>query len=421
MIPEAIKKFFEKILESILKPILDWILNLNWLKRVLCLLICGIIGYSIYRNDDIMFVYNHFDNYKNIWNSSSDQIILADDKKNKLNKLIAEITNVLYNSEYFKMGDSEGKYNAWTISQILVSTKSKNTISRGSSYCNYISKPKFSFVPNCCCYTETNKGESYGHAIVTSWVMLTLADLKVNLKDSLLNYVLENQNKDGWWSLYPSGNMKDASTLSTAFFSLALKKNLMNVSAEKKLSLNLAIMRALQWLKSHCDSPSKLWFDYPNAEGAEKNEIVGVNGFTLHVINELENRKESLKDINNNWLKYFDFKLSHPGMGQESLINEETMNYNVLSQSVSHHNISLLSEGFEHDTGDIYNLPWFILATKDAYQSADMFTKVKILNFFDDIIEQCDKLYNNAKVNTSPWLAAEFLIALRGINNEKVL
>jgi len=409
-IPEPVKKFFNNILKSILKPLEEWIKALPLVKRIFAVLFTVLIALGVYYHQKVWdFVQSSGIYYRAATISKTSSFFNADHSQ-RLKSLINNIEKDLVDSEYPKKNASPDDYNPWTISQIVVSCKSSKTIPIVNDYCSYINSSR-SHINSCSCWSEFGN-IGYPNYVATSWVMMGMAQYKNKLPDRLVDYIIQNQNIAGWWSVFPSSRAEDASTLVTAWLIFSLHKNLDvgNISNNKIAEVNHAITNGLTWLKGQFDHSADSWFDYPQSN--EKKESVSINGLILFVINQVESDSNIKETFNKEWLKRFDDYLKVVQIKINS-------SFNINSGYTSGHSIELSNGGFTKDNNNNYDLPWLIVGCVTAFPNASIGTKTKILNFFNGVVDQGESLFSSSmSPRPQPWLASEYLFSLRILNRE---
>jgi hypothetical protein len=414
MVEKPIREFLEEIVGNVINPFINWIRKLSGVKRFIYSFLILLLASGIYWHSAVYRTTRHWILYYRLASVNSSSVLLSSSKKEKLSNLIKDISKELIQSEYPKKEKKPDFYNPWTISQIVFSTCISPKDPLCSDYSNYVYHHN-SFIKNCQCWEEFHDTiMNVEHTVATSWVMMAFANLNMNVNDTLIKYIVNSQNVDGWWSLFPSKNNEDASTLSTAITILALSKTAKN-SKDSNL-VNQSVNNGLKWLKNQYKNSGNVFYDYPNA--SDKNsQSLAIYGLILHVINLLEPNGDEVNIINQDWLN--DFKEN-----RDKLKIRGKDYYNIESHSLSGHAIQV--DGFaklEKDAVINYDLPWFIIATIDTYRNASIEQKEDIISFLEEIIDHGHEMYVDIIGGNGgqPWLVSEFLIALRMINDEKIL
>jgi len=407
-IPEALKDAYNKIIASLIKPIVKWILKLSYVKRLLAVITIMIFVASIYYYKSIYGVVQYSALYYRILTTNGSAIPLSEKNQHLLKGLISNTTNTLLQSEFPKYKMEPGIYNAWTMADIVVSTECQD-----STHCvqfqNYVYSST-SFSPRCQCWFQF-QNSGFANYVATSWVMIGLDNSKKRVKDSLINYIVKTQNPDGWWSVYPSASLKDASTLSTAIVLLALKKCKSEIKDKNlRISVDESMNRGLKWLEGTFENNKKVIYDFPNAED-KNSSSVAIFGIVLHAIVSLESSANEVDSVKSAWLDNWDknMKLVSINEGEK---------FDIKSTYKSGHAVDIGNNNALQDDINNYALPWFIIASIDSYDGASLVRKAKILSLCNKIIDQGDTLLNDAA--GQPWLISEFLVGLRRMNRETV-
>jgi|GEM_PF-3405510 len=408
-LPEPLKKFFNDVLESMLKPIADWFMGLPPLKRFIVGFGIVVIGFGVYYHKNVWDFAQVSREFYRAATISPKESFFNSNRDLRLKKLINNIEGDLLDSEYPKKKVSPGDYNPWTISQIVVSCKSDKTTTLMNDYCFYVNH-SHALISACDCWSEF-ENVGYPNYVATSWIMLSMADYKRKLSNKLIDYISQNQNIAGWWSLFPSSRYEDASTLATAWLIFSLNKNLNsgNINKEKEEEAKQSITNGLTWLKAQLDSSKNSWFDYPGSTN-ERKVSVSINGLILFVINQVDSDTDAKEAFNKQWLEQFDSYLQ---------LTKSNGLLNINSSTTSGHTIELPGKEFTHDNIACYDLPWLIIGGVTAFDNASISTKAKLLSFFNEVVDHGSTLFSNSmNPRPQPWLASEYLFSLRMLNRE---
>lgn len=411
MLFEAIRDFINRILASLLEPLLNWIIALSYIKRLLfVLLVLFLIG-MVYFYKTVYTVVANSKQYYSILTSNNSSIPITSENRVALKNLINNTTNTLLQSEFPKWKIDGGFYNPWTESDIIVSTKCNDITYRDQfNLCAYSSK---AFISQCHCWSQFDN-EGFCNYPATSWIMMGFNNFKTKPSDSLIDFLITSQNEDGWWSIFPSSSQKDASTLATALTILALNNCKKNVNNKDKLiKVNAVINKGLRWLENSIENNGDIVFDFPNADDKNSSSIA-IYGIVVHAIVTIDTTEEIVTKIKLKWLDNLDEWVTE-------LKTKDDHIFNIKSVYKSSHtcNVNFGHDNARQDDVNNYALPWFIIASSDCYNKANLIKKAKILSCFTDIIKHGNVLIENA--SGQPWLISEFLVALRTINGEKII
>ncbi|HXJ02396.1 MAG TPA: hypothetical protein VNH44_14330 [Micropepsaceae bacterium] len=247
---------------------------------------------------------------------------------------------------------------------------------------------------NCACWTELPTDKDGAQSVyISGWIMAALADLGVPPSPAELEYVLSKQNgSEGWWSSFSdSAQYQNASTYATAWIIIGLAEQKRHglLQAGDLQKVNSAIEQASNWLLQHRDQSNARWKPYPNLPAAMESE--SISGLVVHALH--MSGAVPTDEIDKEWLR---------SLPDRKIAASEVEN--------NYFEIKAPTRAFIDHVVQI-KLPWVLVATADAYQSGDIWTKGKALRWMEANIT--DKSVATADANDTNWWRAELLYALK--------
>jgi hypothetical protein len=333
------------------------------------------------------------DSYDEIAVIHAQSIPLSSADTIKLHDHIDSLADYL-RAELGKRG-APGNYTSWTVGQIIVSLQGRSTV--GSDELARFFREQDTDTE---CWKQLPTEPQ--HLVATSWVLVALADTGAPLTDRGLKCVLESQNQEGWWPLFrpATRDRLNASTYATAWAILALDSQLRrDIIPEKEVQrVKQAILNGRSWLEQTRIQGKARWEDYPFAP--EQIESLSLSGLVLHVLH--RTGKVPSQEIDGLWLENLT--------AQAPLADQK---------EVSSHATALLPDGsFFRDAPRLYVLPWMLIATVDAFEAGNPRQRVHGLRFVRSCLTSLEE--SERRILQFPWAAAEFEIALRYLNNDRV-
>lgn len=138
----------------------------------------------------------------------------------------------------------------------------------------------------CQCWRETE--DKLPHTLATAWVLFSLARYDQAATPEEIKFVLDRQNDDGWWAMFPATpDERNASTTATAWTVLALHEQLGNklVGSDQGTRVEEAIRKAVDWLIRRAVAGSARWTEYPPGQIFEKDiEYLAASALVIHVL-----------------------------------------------------------------------------------------------------------------------------------------
>jgi TIR domain len=282
---------------------------------------------------------------------------------------------------------------AWTIAQVTVALAQSVPFDH-APVIEYLQATRDQ---NCGCWKEYG-GSDQG--AVSCWALLAFAKIEAPSVRNELNFLLDEQNPDGSWSIAPTtGLPSDSSTYATSWALLVLDeyRRKHRVAATQQKAVDQAIEQGVQYLLSAMRRDKARWLDYPKAD--DGIESISDSGLALHILNHLHAIDPAIDRL---WLK----KLPPDSIGIMEFENSGHRGYGKDS--------NLFVDGIRR-----YKLPWCLIATRDAYPSGSSKEKLAAQRWVEGVLGNPSQLESDAK---SAHVAAELLIALRYLDgNSSVL
>jgi serine/threonine protein kinase len=246
------------------------------------------------------------------------------------------------------------------------------------------------------------------NVVISGWVAIGMARNGYKMTPAQLEFFLNTQQRDGWWTLYALKSTgpappEMASTYATAMATLGIHEQLLLGIDDPKLAerIRTAVKLGRDWIVKTRIPDQARWYDYPSNTGQRVQ--VGVSGLAMHVLHRTAptfGAPGDLADIDARWLDNL------PRVEMDAKAVETTQ-------------ISL-TLGQREDTTKQYPLQWAFIATADAYPNGSPSARAKALVWIDDILAHLDAITDGV-IGKTDWMAAEWLISLRKFNGEKVI
>jgi len=199
--------------------------------------------------------------------------------------------------------------------------------------------------PSCRCWKEIPDQSHPLNIPVTAWVIFALAEINKPATSEEITFLLNEQQSEGWWSVFPipKGYSDYASSYATAWAVLALHNQLAKklISDSDAARAREAVSRGASWLLTKRGEAAR-WKDYPQDPAGKISEsISALVVYALH-----STTPNGLRSIEKDWL---DNLPSVPSAG------EAENDYHWVGNNL--------------DAFVQIKLPWMLIATASAYQS----------------------------------------------------
>lgn len=333
---------------------------------------------------------------------SSENLPLSKDQEKTLGKHIKRLTSQLIDV-YNERGTNE-YMNSWAVSQVVIGSNDESILQSDDLRTALL---------------KTQDGETgawkdfpdapYVHIPATCWVLLALHKTDFG-PTRTLEFLLKTQDKaDGSWSMYPVVGFRDiASTYATTMAILALDFWVGDRRIDDQLRpmIKKAMSRGVNWLLGNHHQELWIWNDYPQNE-TEGSPSVALTSLVVHALSKTSVGSDRY-DLDQIASVYLDNLPSYPMTPWTKEVPGIMLTGEPGTKPVP-------------DTSRYYVLPWLIIATVDAYGHAGFRQRVAALEFVDELIGHLEKFAGAISVEDRPWIAAEYLIALRYLAGEKGL
>ena len=305
---------------------------------------------------------------------------------------LAELIKTLQNDQAVEfrrrnLGVEQG-YNAWAVSQIVVSLGNEPPIEPAAVQ-QFFEK---TLDEDCGCWRETPQKQP--HTGATAWTIFAMSTLQIAAPPRVVSSLLNMQAPDGWWPLYPSKlEPKSASTYATAWATLALCTQLPlqgKGPAADTAKMKFGIENALNWLAKNEIARSARWPDYP--ANTPSIHSASISGLIVHVMHEC-GTTEGAERLHRQWLTGL------PADATSASATEQTNTY-----------VTLSSGALDFDRTRHYVLPWSLVATADAYAAGTLTQRAAALQWFERTLTPA---LASPEVRNQNWVSAEVLYALK--------
>ena len=248
---------------------------------------------------------------------------------------------------------------------------------------------------DCNCWSEVTKPQVQlpDHIPTSAWILYAMAEIGVPATDAEVSFLLNEQAPAGWWSFFPVGDERFASTYATAWALLALEhqrsRDLLGEAVASKVSSALA--RGSDWLVARREHDAVLWKDYPYLSNGRISR--SISGVALYALHDVAPRKAA--PLETRWLDV----LAHPpaaGEGDTDYYWIDTRAYGSQLESFMH-----------------IDLNWMLVATADAYDQGGRVQRARALAWIEEALDQPSVA--EAASRSENWWRAELLIAVNHV------
>jgi hypothetical protein len=393
-------RFLDQLADSVFDPIIKWLLSSSWWWRFTALLAVLVIIIVINTPPDIARWFQIVEDFSALRNANSLTAELPTRDQTRLDHTIATFSSALFD----KLGEKgpTPPVNPWTSADIVVSLLNDQPVD-SDDYERYIKL--YEVTKDCFCWSEYPGPGNPPQLGMQSWVLMTLTRLKLpNSSTPAAHFLVRNQKPDGWWSVYPS-DVKDhngnASTYATAIAVLALEnyKEGNMLHGDNKDQIDRAIDAGVEWLRRHQITSRARWEDYPEASNGK--ESISLSALTLHVLHRLDRYYDP--ELSTEWLEELPVQLPPTALASDSAAHPIYLDNNQMAK----------------DSVRYLIVQWEIIATADAFSEGTIMEKANALDWFANALKV---IQNQApSLDDEPWAAAESLIALRYVRDDKAL
>ena len=382
---EALRKAWNEIAESVIRPVKDWILTRSWPTRLGFLILTAIAAYGVWWPSDFKQKLNGAGFAMRVIVSGEGVIPVSDSAKHDLARGIARLAQTV---EADLAAIDEPGTTPWSASQAVASLALLGKQVPGRDYSAFVNRKR---AGACFCWRERPERSSDEIAtFISGWVSAAYAETGRPLSSGDLDYLLGIQNRAGWWPMFPEGQgARFASTYSTAWVVLGLlrQRDKRLIPESRRARVDAAIARGVSWLLA-ARSPGARWKLYPNEANSPQSE--SVSGLVLYVLHAAE--AQAIEDVDQEWLDNLPASDLEPA-------------------AVENQYFELRAEdGISIDHFVQVRLPWILAATAKAYRSGTARQKARTLAWLERVIEQPS--VRSADTNSLNWVRAELLLGL---------
>ncbi len=244
--------------------------------------------------------------------------------------------------------------------------------------------------PECHCWQEVPHRDSDRCTFISGWMFAAMAKLKIPATADEIEFVLREQNRDGWWAMFvaPSSDTY-ASPYATAWLLIGLHRQaeLPGLSTDMKDRIDRSVKRGVAWLIASRLPNTARWKLYPNSNTSEIS--LGISGVAMHALH-LNGAAESAT-LDHLWLNNLPDNAVHSGKSSYIIVPT------AKGQAIDHF--------------DQLDMPWILAATVDAYSNGSLGERIAAARWFD--LAFSDPLTLAIDADKRPWWRAEYLYAMR--------
>lgn len=328
---------------------------------------------------------------------NTQQINLSAKQKQLLDETIFALRKTMSGSideavDKFNAGEIAKEYNAWTLSDLIISLS-------GADYPldrNYLNSTidKLAFSEECW-----KEEKTVCKMAVSGWVLWSKSRLNKPVSAKQLDFVLRNQSAEGWFPAHPYPAIADnASTYSTTIIILGLTEQLRLdlIAQNDKERVRNAVEKGVLWILKTRKKENKryFWVDCPNATISIQTQSDGLDGITIFALHQIAKSKvvqvpdlaSELKEIDSAWLER---------------VSEipQTLEDRIVCRCGT-----IIDNEVIFDRTNQITLPWSIAATVEAFPNGTLWQKAKTAKWLENLTFQQDE--------KAHFVQAEYLIAL---------
>jgi hypothetical protein len=380
-------KKLQEVLDALLEPFWCWVSartkELSWQVRTLLLVLAGLVALAAAYWNSLPLFYRTVEAFGKIVINAPTQIPLD----SSLTFKMRETSRRLAEGLRADLNDPENidPPSAWTLS-ILAAASNGMTKIKPEVVRTYFSK---STEIACNCWPE--RPESRPNIAVSGWVLFALAELNFSAAEAEVRFLLNEQKRDGWWSVFQAtDDQANASTFGTAWALIGLQTQLRNqlIPPTMEEEVSNAIEKGSSWLIRH--RSGSRWKDYPfHEKGAKSDSLSGLVMHALHMT-----ASGSIKQLKKEWMDNLPAKVPAAGDASQNFVW-----------------VKLRAGAPEKDDFVQIALPWMLIATADAYSAGNYFERTRTLLWMERALYQESVVHADTQVDN--WWRAELLLALR--------
>jgi AAA ATPase domain len=324
-----------------------------------------------------------------VWNSDGKALPLSASARTNLDASTGALATALH-KPVGEVG-RRPELNAWGVAQIWTALHGlhPSLAKAGPELRAFMSQARDA---TCRCWRETP--DKLPHALVTAWVLYSLARYDQAATPEEIAPVLSAQRTAGWWSVFPATeDDKNASTSATAWTILALHSQLEKglIVAAQGEQVREAIRKGAAWLTRRATPGRARWTEYPTVDFAEGGgEYLAVSAFAIHVLRTVSANTQ----FDGLWLETLPRDVPPPGHSE-----------------ISKAAVLLGGPQFTLDESRHYQFPWMLVTTVETYRNGTTSQKARALVW----VEEALRRPLTAEEIRWEHIMAEVLIALRHV------
>jgi len=384
---EYFNKKFEELLDSLLEPLWTWLMAASLKTKVKIALAFSIVGGLMLYPDVPQALFARADVLRRTAAYGQQKIPFSSSIVEKTSSTANRLSQTIQ-GDLVKLNVTS--ITPWAAIQSAAAVVNSEMLSIDKD--SLVSFVRSNSVPGCSCWTELPLNTTGAQCLfISGWFMATLADLGIPATSEEIQYVLDSQNKDGWWPIFHDVTQSQyASTYSTSWVLIGLLqlKTKSLIATPDINRVNFAITKATSWLLSERLKGPR-WKPYPRLSSSEISE--SISGLALHALH--MSIPNQVIELDNEWVANLPLLPISASDGEKYYVDLEGNN--------SH----------ELDHFEQLRLPWLLIATADAFSGVDLFQKTKALLWLENVLNH--ESIGLADADERSWWRAELLYALR--------
>jgi len=379
---DYLRKKLEQLADTLLDPLWARILKLPWTLRALVLLFAILAAYFVYSPESASSALAIGSAVVRVGLINDHKIPISPAIRAKMEDTAQRIAATLKQD----LSLDAVNVNPLTIAQAVLGT---NRLRKDVD-----TKPLVRFIresadTSCNCWRDL-PGRPH-NCVISGWVLTALAEMGDPARSGEIEFLLQEQNRDGWWSMYVvEPTSKYASTYATAWALLGLSSQLTKglSPTDQGPGISTAIQKAAAWLLSQREQKFPRWKDYPLLRNGAISE--SISGVVVHALHQAI--PDQMTQIDRAWLSALPSRVVSPKESDRIYIGYDTR------------------QGYANDDFVQVILPWMLVATADAYNNGNVAQRAKALVWLEESLSQESIL----EADTTPenWWRAELLFAL---------
>jgi hypothetical protein len=376
------KKKLEQLADSLFDPLWARILKLHWSLRALVLLFTALTVYFVYSPESASSALAIGSAVARVGFINNQRIPISPTIRAKMQDTAQRIAATLKQD----LSLDAVNVNPLTIAQAVLGT---DNLRKDVDTKRLVRFFRENADTSCNCWRDLPGRPQ--NPVISGWVLTALAEIGDPARSGEIEFLLREQNRDGWWSMYVvEPTSKYASTYATAWALLGLSSQLTKglSPTDENQGISTAIQKGAAWLLSEREQKSPRWKDYPLLRnGAMSESISGVVFHALH-----QTIPDQMTQIDRAWLSALPSRVVSAKESDRIYIGYDTR------------------QGWANDDFVQVILPWMLVGTADAYSNGNVLQRAKALVWLEEALSQ----ESVVEADTTPenWWRAELLFAL---------